>query len=234
MHWKKLITTWIRKSPGRYKVIVTFKGNYSGRKSKTLYFTILPKAPTNVNAELRAVTGGYDDITVTWKKPSGGATGYAVYMKKGSGSYVRKTYTTKTTYTIKNLSDGVKYTFKIVPYYKSKTSKTKYLSTKYATDYVYTLKKVTLSKVAKSGSKVKVTWKNINGETGYQISKATKKSKTSIAATYKTTRGKSKLVTAKKGKTYYYKVRAYKKIKVNGKTKTVYGPWSTVKSFKRK
>ena len=51
-------------------------------------------------------------------------------------------------------------------------------------------------------------------------------------SSYKTT--KSYLnISAKKGKTYYYKVRAYKKVTVDGETKTIYAPWSKVKSFKR-
>ena len=82
----------------------------------------------------------------------------------------------------------------------------------------------------KSSSKVKVSWINISGETGYQISKSTKKSGTNIVSTYKTTSGTYKKVSATKGKNYYYKVRAYKV--VNGKK--IYGPWSSVKLFKRK
>ena len=76
---------------------------------------------------------------------------------------------------------------------------------------------------------MKVKWTNISGETGYQISQSTTKSKTKIVATYKTTSGESKKVTATKGKKYYYKVRAYKV--VDGKK--IYGPWSSVKAYKR-
>ncbi len=216
-----------RKAVGRYKVTVTFKGKYTG--TKTLYFNILPKAPTSTKAALRTVTGGYDDIKVTWKKATG-ADGYKVYYKKSTAKeYTYATSVTGTSYTKKNLSDGVKYTFKIVPYFKS--GSTKYTSTKYSTASATTLKKVTGVKVVKSGTKVKVSWKNISGESGYQISKMTKKKATQKKPlTYKTTSGKYKKLSATKGKTYYYKVRAYKTVG----TKKVYGPWSTVKSYKRK
>lgn len=50
-------------------------------------------------------------------------------------------------------------------------------------------------------------------------------------STYKTTSGKSKVIKAKKGKTYYYKVRAYT---YDSKGNKVYGPWSTTKAYKIK
>ena len=213
------------KNVGRYKVTVTFKGNYSG--TKTLYYTIVPKAPTSATARLRTVSGGYDDVYFSWKK-STGASGYYVYYKKSTATkYTYLTATTKTTYTKKNLSDGVKYTFQVIPYYKN--GSTKYKSTSSKVSSVYTLKKVSTPKVVKSGTKVKVSWTNIEGETGYQISRAAKKSGTNIVSTFKTTTGKSKTVKAQKGKKFYYKVRAYKT--VNGKK--VFGPWSYVKGFKR-
>ena len=95
---------------------------------------------------------------------------------------------------------------------------------------IYTLKKLSTPRVSKSSSKVKVSWTNISGETGYQISRSTKKTGTNIVATYKTTSGTSKTISAAKGKTYYYKVRADKEV---GGQK-IYGPWSSVKSYKRK
>ncbi len=214
-----------RTNVGRYKVTVTFKGNYSG--TKTLYYTITPKAPSSVKVRLRTVTGGYDDVVCSWTKATG-ASGYAVYYKKASAStYTLLGRTTGTSMTKKDLADGVKYTFKVVPYYTS--NGVRYLSLGYRTASIYTLKKISTPTLSRSSGKVKVKWANINGESGYQISRSTSKTGTNIVSTYSTTSGNYKNVSATAGKTYYYKVRAYKV--VNG-TK-VFGPWSSPRSFKR-
>lgn len=183
--------------------------------------------PGNLKVNL---SGSYNNIKATWNKVSG-ATGYAIYYKKGTGSYKFWGRTTKNTVTIKNLTAGAKYNVKVVPYKKCEGTYNTFYGegNKYSTAYTYTLKKVTLSTFSKSGSKVKVKWKNISGETGYQISKSIKKTGTNIVSTYKTTTGTYKLVSATKGKTYYYKIRAYKT--VNGSK--IYGPWSNVKAYKR-
>ena len=91
------------------------------------------------------------------------------------------------------------------------------------------MKKLSIPTVVKSGTKVKVSWKNINGESGYQISKSTSKTGTSILNLTIKADTTSKTVSATKGKTYYYKVRAYKV--VDGKK--IYAPWSDVKAIKR-
>ena len=218
-----------RKYVGKYKVTVKGEGNYSG--TKVLYFTIVPKAPASAAATLTAkysTTSGYDDVKFSWDK-STGASGYTVYYKKSSASgYTYLTRTTKTNVYKKDLYDRVKYTFKVVPYYKD-ASGTRYDSITYETANVYTLKKLSAPKVTRSGSKVKVKWNNIYGESGYQISRSASKTGTNIVSTYSTTSGACKLINATKSRTYYYKVRAYKTI--DGKK--VYGPWSSVTKFKR-
>ena len=85
-------------------------------------------------------------------------------------------------------------------------------------------------KVATSGKKkLVITWKPVTAATGYQVYYSTSKNGTYKKA--KTTSGTSFTHTKrKKGTTYYYKVRSYKKI---GKSK-VYSSWTSIKSKKSK
>lgn len=94
-------------------------------------------------------------------------------------------------------------------------------------------KKATLKKVKALGKrKVKVTWKKLAATGGYQLQYAmnrsfTKKKKTkSISKTASSTTLKN----LKKGKTYYFRIRAYNK--AGGSKK--YGKWSNIKKIKVK
>jgi len=82
-----------RKYVGKYKVTVTFKGNYSG--TKTLYFTINP-AKTTVSS----LTAGSKKLTVNIAKKTSQVTGYQIQYStsKKFSSYKTKTVTSyKTT-----------------------------------------------------------------------------------------------------------------------------------------
>lgn len=208
---------------GQAKVTITLPEKYY-TGSWTENFVITPKAPSTSSAKLY----GYDDVKFSWSKSSG-ATGYYVYYKKASSSsYTYWGYTTNRYAKIKNLSDGVKYNFKVVP--SVTIDGTKYKGLKSKVSSTYTLKKVSQPTVTDySANQVRVKWKNISGESGYQISRSTSSTGTNIVATYETTSGVSKRVKATAGKTYYYKVRAYKKVTIDGETKKIYGPWSKVR-----
>lgn len=206
----------------------TIKGidQYSGTLKKT--FAVKIGKPTSVKSNLRAAkTTGYDDVKVTWKKVPG-ASFYRVYYKKASSSsyqsYKKADGGDTTSKIIYGLTPGTKYNFKVIAYAPD-GSKGSYSSVTSTT----TLKKVSQNSVKKySSSKVKVSWVNISGETGYEISRSSKKSGTYVVATVKSTSAKSKTLTVPtKGKRYYYKVRAYKL--VDGVR--VRGPWSEVKSY---
>ena len=97
------------KTPGSYTVTVTFKGNYSGKK--TLTFTIAPKAPT-----LKA-TAAKKAAKLSWSKQTG-ATGYNVYMAASKNGKYKKIATVKgkVSYTKTGLTKGKTYYFKVAAY----------------------------------------------------------------------------------------------------------------------
>ena len=99
------------KNPGSYTVTVTFKGNYSGKK--TLTFTIAPKAPT------LKVKAGAKKATLSWNKQTG-SSGYVVYMATSKNGKYKKLATvkggSKTSYTAAKLTKGKTVYFKVVSY----------------------------------------------------------------------------------------------------------------------
>lgn len=112
------------------------------------YFEIGPKKPTKVSAVLY----GYDDVKISWNKVTG-ATGYKIYYKRGTDTqYKLIRTTTATSYSAKNLTDGVKYSFKVITYKtvnKNNCENAGYVKS------IYTLKKLSAPTVSKSGTKVK-------------------------------------------------------------------------------
>ena len=145
-------------------------------------------------------------------------------MTRTTSSYVKKS----------NLERGIEYDFKVVPYYASSTrsTATKYLSDNFneTTESILTLTKISAPVItAGDAGKVIVSWTNVNGADGVQISKSTSKTRTSYVTKETEPEQTELTVTATAGKKYYYKVRAYKI--VNG-TK-IYTPWSKTVSYKR-
>ena len=89
--------------------------------------------------------------------------------------------------------------------------------------------KMDLTKVASySYNKIKLTWEPLSGVDGYQIYRATTKTGTYTKVTTITDPTRSTYINGSRtcGKTYYYKIRAYKKM--NGKT--VYSKYSSILS----
>ena len=102
-----------RKYVGKYAVKITFKGKYSG--TKTLYFTIKPKATS-----ISSLKAGSKKFTVKWKKQATQTTGYQVQYSASSKFSKAKTVTvgknTTVSKKISKLSGKKKYYVRIRSY----------------------------------------------------------------------------------------------------------------------
>lgn len=95
-------------------------------------------------------------------------------------------------------------------------------------------KKNMVTKVKTSGKRVlRVTWKKDKTCTGYELQYSTSRKfssrNTALLNISKNKTTSYKIKGLKKGKKYYVRVRTYRNVKVNGKTKKLYGNWSTIK-----
>ena len=102
-----------RKYVGKYAVKITFKGKYSG--TKTLYFTIKPKATS-----ISSLKAGSKKFTVKWKKQATQITGYQVQYSASSKFSKAKTVTvgknTTVSKKISKLSGKKKYYVRVRTY----------------------------------------------------------------------------------------------------------------------
>jgi len=211
------------------KVITDFKANPVSYSNNTAIGT----GAVNVNVEGKSVQipftivfgnvssiktkpTSYKTIKVYWSKVAG-ASGYVVYRstKSTSGFKAIKTITSGSTvsYSNTNLKLGNTYYYKVRPYRTVDGSK---VYGQYSTAVKQKVQPAppAISSVKRTAyNKLKITWKKVSGASGYRIYRST-----SPNGTYKkiaTVRSSKKLYyTDKKrtcGKTYYYKVRAYKR-----------------------
>ncbi len=169
--------------------------------------------------KLSKIENTADGVKITWGKVSG-ADKYYVY-RKTSGSYKKIATTSKAYYTDKSAKSGKKYYYVVKAVNEAGSSdSSKSLSKLYLSDP--TLK---TPKSTKKG--IKLEWSKVKGAEGYVIYYKTG------SGSYKkltTVKGSSKVAythtKAKKGKTYTYKVKAYK-------SKT-YSAYSNAKKIKDK
>ena len=92
--------------------------------------------------------------------------------------------------------------------------------------------KITKLQSTKPGN-LTIKIKKVKKVSGYKV-KISQNRKFKKSKTYKIKKNQKTVKGLKQGKKYFVKVRAYKKIKVKGKSKTVYGKWSNTKSMKIK
>ena len=198
-----------------------YSGNYDFvkyAKWRKVNYQLLdaPKAVT----KLKAAKVTANSIKLTWKESKN-----ATFYKVQRYYYGKKKWETLanvkgTSYTVEKISSASTYKFRVKPVNKTKAT---YEAGKYA--YVNATTKPAMTKnvkVKKSAGKLKVSYSKVKNATDYQIYIKTgengeyKKAGTTTKTTFTTAK-------LKKGKTYYVKVRARKKV---SKGKYTYGAYS--------
>ena len=176
---------------------------------------------------LKVSSAGYNSLTVSWKRVKN-AKGYQIYRATKKNGKYKKIKTIKkpktVSWTNKKLTTGKRYYYKVRAYKGSRKGK---FSVKKSG--VPTLSKTSVTVKVSSSSEVKVSWNKVSGAKGYQVYRATssKGSYSKIKTTSATSFTNTGLAA---NKTYYYKVRSYRKV---GKS-TKYSSFSSVKSAKTK
>lgn len=214
---------------GEQEVTVYGVGNYTGEQ--TVKFTVYPANVTGLKVSKTTSSS----ITLSWKEDENYSVQYyQIYDVKNKKIIATVDYY-DTSYTIKKLKAGTVYSYKVRSY-------TKENGKKYYGDWVEITgitKPVAASLASLKSSKAKTftaKWDKQTSATGYQIQYSTSSS-FSGAKTVKIAKNSSTSKTVsslKSGKKYYVKIRTYKTVKVNGKSKTVYSSWSKAKSVKIK
>ena len=189
--------------------------NYCSVCKKTLSTTVIPKASS---IKLKATSLTYNGKVITPK----------VIVKDRTG----KTLVKNTDYTV-SYAKGRKYVGK---YAVKITFKGKYSGTK--TLYFTIKPKATSISSLKAGSKkFTVKWKKqATQTTGYQVqySASSKFSKAKTVTVGKNTTVSKKISKLSGKKKYYVRVRAYKTVKINGKSIRIYSGWSKAKTVTTK
>lgn len=191
-------------------------------------FAISYKIPVSKISSLKAATST-SAIALTWAKASG-VSGYQVYRYNPSTKkYVRLANVTTNSYKISKLPSGTAYKFAVRAYKKVSGS---YYYGSFSFITTATRPGTPTLKATPGSKKVTLSWNKQTGATGYAVYMATSQNgKYSRIATLK---GSTKVSVTKtgltKGRTYYFKVIAYKTV---GST-NLYGAYSAVKAAKVK
>lgn len=202
-----------RRNVGTYKVIVTFKGNYSGTVTKT--FSIV-KSSQSITAS-------------NFTKKIGDST-FALNAKQTKGNG-------KLTYNSSNTSVATVSNTGIVTV-KGVGETTISITAAATKNYTTITKKITVtvnpkgtsfySAISKTAGKIDLNWNKVSDITGYQIQYAKKAdfSDKKIVTLKNATTVNTTLSKLSKGTTYYIQIRTYKKV---NKT-NYYSDWSSKKA----
>lgn len=197
---------------GNYSARIISKNAYSETQGNTVYFTVGKKGVLGKTARATA-EGRSSEISLSWTSVPD-ADGYGIFVKQ-KGSWKRLGTTKKTSYTVKKLTSGKRYTL-AVRAYKLKDGKVS-LAKAY-TAFTAATKPGAPSKLSASQtvSSVTLKWSAVKTADGYRVYVKTSSGWKKVASTAARSLSISKLTA---GKSYTYGIRAY----IKTDTGTVFG-----------
>lgn len=219
-------------SAKRYGVRV--RGYYTDSAGAVNYGNFVTRNIATKPGKVEGLSAGTSgaNVKLSWKKISG-ASGYRIYQNNSSSKkyvYKKSVYgASSTSATISGLKSNTTYKFKVAAYKSADNAK--FVGAQSSAVSIKTKKNAVNLKSAKSSKKKKITvkWSKISGVSGYQVMWSTSSNfktnflSTKVGGASKTSKT---LTTAKSKKTYYVRVRAYKK---SGKKYTYYSWSKTIK-----
>lgn len=222
-------------SEGTY--VIKFKAIGSGKLDSeiaTFTYTVKGEPSPAVPTGFTAKAVGYNKVSLKWNKVSD-ADGYEVLRYATGGSYRTIgtiTNNTAVEYTDNSLATGTQFKYKVRAFKQLTGGQKVYSSATAVKSAVPKLATPVISKLTPSTKTINVSWKKVDGASGYEIYRAaSKNSKYKCVKTI--TKGSTvtwKNSNLTKGRTYYYKIKAYRV--VNGKK--VYSSFSSIKYIKVK
>lgn len=203
-------------------------------KAESDYQAVLKTYWKSHKVTLTVKANDYQSINLSWTKAKS-ADGYEIYRATSkTGKYQKINSVSTTSCKDTKLNTGTTYYYKVKPYAKiGAWDKTVVLGDESGVVSAKpSLTAVTgVSTKVKTYNSVMVSWKKVTGANGYEIYRSTKKNSGYKKVKTITASGTIHYVDSKlkTGTTYYYKVRAYRKI---GSKKVYSTAWSSVKSAK--
>jgi len=183
-------------------------------------------------SKITAKSASCNSIELNWNKVDK-ADGYEIYRATSKNGTYQLVKTIQNGSTLKEKDKKLKFNKKY--YYKVRAYKkvngviavTAEFSNAVSAKTKVGTPKVTLKKLSSTSMRIK--WQKVTGASGYQVKYSLKKKSGYNTATIKKAKIRTYTQTGlKKGKTYYVKVRAYRKVK----GKNIYGSWAKLNSIK--
>lgn len=205
---------------------ITLKGLYS-KITVSKKITFEHKNTSFIAPILNVNVASYNSNTLSYSKIEGASSYQIYYSTSKKGKYSLLKTTSATTYTHSGLKTGTTYYYKVRAYkiVNKKKVYTSYSSIVGSKPY---LKTTTLASVNNNYRYASVKWSKVSGASGYAVYRSTSETGkyTLLGKTTKLNYNDSK---ASEGKTYYYKVKAYRTVS----RKNIYGGYSNAISSNR-